>query len=379
MQNKLIKHTTCLKQYNLYYKWIKMAKYKVIIDWLNNEINAGRLKDGSKIPSENELADRFSLSRQTVRHAIAELSEAGILTSIRGSGTYVAGLSAEGSDKKRVGVILTYVDGYIFPKTIQGIEKGLSAHGYSIELSFTNNTVEKERSILKDMLERSDVAGLIIEPTKSALPNPNIDLYYELKKKGVQILFVNSTYPELDMPHVSLDDKDGAYRAVKLLIDNGHKNIGCILKLDDGQGHARYSGYVKALHEAGYLISEEHVVWLDSIEYRDIDQARDKIYSRLSGCSAVFCYNDQVAVEVIRLLKEKGMELPKDMSIVSMDDSDQARVSSPQLSSVPHPKERLGEKAAENMVRLIHHPDCMATYEFNEEIEIRDSVLANID
>ncbi|MCR4901574.1 MAG: GntR family transcriptional regulator [Butyrivibrio sp.] len=352
-----------------------MAKYKVIVEWINNEISAGRLTDGSKIPSENELAEKFSLSRQTVRHAIAELTEKGVLTSIRGSGTYVAGLSAEDEGRKRIGVILTYVDGYIFPKTIQGIEKGLSAHGYSIELSFTNNAVEKERSILKDMLKRGDVAGLIIEPTKSALPNPNIELYHQLKNKGVQILFVNSTYQELDMPHVSIDDKEGAYSAVKLLIDNGHEDIGCILKLDDGQGHARYSGYVSAMHEAGFLINEEHVVWLDSLEYRNIDKAKDRICERLAGCSGVFCYNDQVAVEVMKFLREKGYNLPEDMSIVSMDDSDQARVSTPQLCSVPHPKEKLGERAAENMVRLIHHNSFTATYEFKEQIKIRDSVM----
>ena len=233
---------------------------------------------------------------------------------------------------------------------------------------------EKERSILKDMLNRNDVAGLIVEPTKSALPNPNLELYRQLSQKGMQILFVNSTYPELDMPHVSLDDKAGAYRAVKLLVDNGHSEIGCILKLDDGQGHDRYSGYVNAMHEAGFLINEEHVVWLDSLEYRNIDKVADKICERLAGCSGVFCYNDQVAVEVIRILKDRGYNLPEDMSIVSMDDSDQARVSSPQISSVPHPKERLGERAAENMVRLIHH-DYKATYEFQEEIEIRDSVM----
>ena len=351
-----------------------MAKYKEIVEWINKEISAGRLPDGSKIPSENELAEKFGMSRQTVRHAIAELTEEGVLTSIRGSGTYVASFSADENDKKRIAVIMTYVDGYIFPRTIQGIEKGLSAHGYSIELSFTNNAVEKERSILKDMLNRNDVAGLIVEPTKSALPNPNLELYRQLSQKGMQILFVNSTYPELDMPHVSLDDKAGAYRAVKLLVDNGHSEIGCILKLDDGQGHDRYSGYVNAMHEAGFLINEEHVVWLDSLEYRNIDKVADKICERLAGCSGVFCYNDQVAVEVIRILKDRGYNLPEDMSIVSMDDSDQARVSSPQISSVPHPKERLGERAAENMVRLIHH-DYKATYEFQEEIEIRDSVM----
>ena len=64
----------------------------------------------------------------------------------------------------------------------------------------------------------------------------------------------------------------------------------------------------------------------------------------------------------------------QDIAVISMDDSDLAQMNSPTISSVPHPKERLGEKAAENLVHMIHHAGFKATYEFDEDLIVRDSI-----
>lgn len=350
-----------------------MAKYQRIIDWLTENIASGNLKPGSKIPSENELCEKFDISRQTARHAIGKLVEKGILTSIRGSGTYVADERA-GAGSNRVAVITTYVDSYIFPKTIQGIENKLSDLGYTTQISFTGNTVDKEQMILEEIISRNDIAGIIIEPTKSALPNPNLRLYKKLEKMGVPVLFINSYYPELDMPHVSLDDKKCAYKAVKQLIDRNHSKIACIMKLDDGQGRGRYAGYVKAMRENGNDVDENHIIWLDSVDARNIEGCKDRILGRLKDCTAVFAYNDQVASKIINILNKEKIRVPQDIAVISMDDSDLAQMNSPTISSVPHPKERLGEKAAENLVHMIHHAGFKATYEFDEDLIVRDSI-----
>ena len=355
-----------------------LAKYQKIIDWINENIDSGRLGSGDKIPSENELCEKFGLSRQTVRHAICQLAEDGVLESRRGSGTYVADQHAEDGNKSVVAVVTTYVDDYIFPSTIRGIESTLSAKGYSMQLSFTNNTTGKERQILEDLLDRNDVAGVIMEPVKSALPNPNIGLYRKLIDKGMKFLFINSYYPELDMPHVSINDEESAYRAVKALAEAGHKSIGCVLKLDDGQGRERYRGYLRAMTECGLSFTYDHVNWVDTIDIKDGKRALSRVRERLKGCTAVFCYNDQVAGLLMQVLIDDGMKLPRDMSVIGMDDSDMAKigVNGVAISSIPHPKARLGEKAAQNMIRLIHSSSKFgsATYEFTEDVILRDSV-----
>ena len=355
-----------------------MSKYQKVIDWINQNIDNGALRPGEKIPSENELCEQFGLSRQTVRHAILKLSEDGLLESRRGSGTYVADQHAEEGKRSVVAVVTTYVDDYIFPSTIRGIESTLSAKGYSMQLSFTNNTTDKERQILEDLLTRDDIAGVIMEPVKSALPNPNMPLYHKMQAKGMKVLFINSYYPELDFPHVSINDEECAYIAVKAMVEAGHKSIGCVLKLDDGQGRERYRGYIRAMTECGLSFTYDHVNWIDTIDIKDGKRALLRVKERLSGCTAVFCYNDQVAGMLMQVLIDDGLKLPGDMSVIGMDDSDMAKigVGGVTISSIPHPKARLGEKAANNMIRLIHSTGkyCNATYEFEENVILRQSV-----
>jgi GntR family transcriptional regulator of arabinose operon len=151
-----------------------------------------------------------------------------------------------------------------------------------------------------------------------------------------------------------------------------------VLKLDDGQGRERYRGYLRAMTECGLSFTYDHVNWVDTIDIKDGKRALSRVRERLKGCTAVFCYNDQVAGLLMQVLIDDGMKLPRDMSVIGMDDSDMAKigVNGVAISSIPHPKARLGEKAAQNMIRLIHSSSKFgsATYEFTEDVILRDSV-----
>ncbi len=367
-----------------------MSKYQEVIDWIQDQVGSGKLGPGDRIPSENDLCAQFNISRQTARHAIGILVGDGILTAERGSGTYVTDERARFGERNRVAVVTTYVDSYIFPKMIQGIEWKLRELGYSMQIFFTNNSSIREREILQDIIYKDEVAGILLEPTRSALPSLNSDLFDRISEMKIPMLFINSYYPEMlqaddfkdkdpyagkhPIPHVSMDDEKSAYKAANFLLDNGHERIGCILKLDDRQGLDRFSGFQKALFERGLVPNDEHTIWLDTKDLTDVDLVRTKILRRLSGCTAVFCYNDQVASIVIQILEEDGVKVPDDISLVSMDDSDLAQLSRTPIDSIPHPKERLGERAAENLIRLIHHPNFHANYEFEEAITVRGSV-----
>jgi len=353
----------------------KTTKYQELITYLRDYIHSGAVNPGEKLFSENELTARFHISRQTVRHAISLLVEEGLLERRKGSGTYVAdvtGRNREGSN--RIAVVTTYVDSYIFPKTIQGIEKVLSQRGYTVSISFTDNTTARERMVLEDILARDDVAGIIVEGTKSGLPSPNISLYKKLKARGIPMVFINTFYPELNAPHVSLNDVEAAKKAVNYLIGKGHTKIGTIMKLDDGQGRLRYLGYLQAMEAANLPISDSAMVWIDTDDFKQLSLCMEKILSRISDCTALLCYNDQVAFQLIRLLSERGVEVPSQVSVISIDDSDLARVGDVQITSLPHPKENLGEKAAQGLLALIANPAANVTYEFDTRVVERDTV-----
>lgn len=352
----------------------KSTKYQELIDYVYNLIDDGTLKSGDRLFSENELSAMFHISRQTVRRAIGELEENGVVKRIRGSGTYIGDNRQENLKKRnRIAVVTTYVDSYIFPKTIQGIEKVLSEHGYFVQIAFTNNTLEREKSVLEDMISQDDVAGVIVEGTKSGLPNPNLFLYRKLMKRRIPILFFNTFYPELDVPHVSLNDVEAGSKAVQFLIEKGHKDIGAILKLDDGQGRLRYLGYLNAMEAAGLPVKDSRMIWIDTEESRQLSLCMDRILSRLEGCSAVLCYNDQVAFQLIHLLRERKIAIPEQLAVISIDDSDLARHSEVPITSLPHPKEKLGETAANRLLEMLNGRYKNATFEFSTRVVERES------
>lgn len=345
------------------------AKYIEVVEWIQKQIETKALLPGAKIYSENELSEMFHLSRQTIRHAIGLLEEKGILVRVKGSGTYInVNVGSAITERTRIALVTTYVNSYIFPKTIQGIENILSEKGYSVQISFTNNMVERERMILEDLIMKNEVAGIIMEPTRSGLPNPNLDLYQELKKLRIPMIFINSYYKELDIPHVSLNDKLVAKKATKYLIDAGHKRIGAILKLDDGQGHRRYAGFYEAMNEAGLSIEDESIVWVDTFDVQNLTKSKDYIVGRLSSCTAVLCYNDQVAYDFITLLQGVGLSVPEDISVIGIDGSELTNMGDVKITSLPHPIDKLGEKAALNLVEMIRNPIFNGTYEFDADV-----------
>lgn len=353
----------------------KTTKYQELIEYIENLIGSGELAPGGRLASENELSRQFGISRQTVRTAIGILEEQGVLRRVKGSGTYLCDHRRENLERRnRIAVVTTYVDSYIFPRIIQGIEEKLFERGYSVQIAFTNNTLERERSVLEDIISRDDVAGVIVEGTKSGLPNPNILYYRKLEERKIPILFINTYYPELKAPHVSLDDVQAAHRAVDYLIEKGHRDIGAILKLDDGQGRQRYLGYLQAMDRAGLAVTDSRMVWIDTDESKQLAYCTDKILNRLESCSAFFCYNDQIAFQLVRILGDRGVRVPEDVSIISIDDSDLAIHSEVQITSLPHPKEKLGSRAAELLLRMIDSGKPVESYEFDTRVVERSSV-----
>ena len=235
----------------------RAAKYQKVTEWIYNRIASGELSGGDRLESENEISELFQISRQTVRHAFAILEKEGSIIRVQGSGTYVK--EQEGSREypplsRTVTIITTYADDYIFPRILQAMVRTLGRGGYSSRIMFTNNQVETERSLLEGLLQSGSRDPLIVEPVMSALPNPNLSCYRRLQKAGIPILFFHSYYPELDIPHVGMDDEQVGRAATEYLIAQGHTRIGGIFKADDGQGRRRYAGYLQAMRKAGLKV-----------------------------------------------------------------------------------------------------------------------------
>lgn len=323
-----------------------------ILSW----IAAGKFRPGDKLPSENELAERFGFSRQTVRQSIGALVQEGWLAREQGKGTFVSKPTGERrgpSDNRTIGIITTYISDYIFPSIVRGVEAALKERGYRLLLSSTDNRKDRERESLEMMLGHS-VCGLIVEPTKSAEGNPNFDNYLALEDHGIPMIMLNERYPDLDCPSVRIDDEAGGYAAAEHLLSLGHSRIAGFFKTDDLQGVRRMKGFIRAHRERGTDANPGLIVRYATENKDELPQAalRDLLRSAESP-TAIVCYNDQLAVGLLDVIRGLELRVPDDLSIVGYDDSFLATASEIKLTTVEHPKSALGEAAANLLVDML--------------------------
>ncbi|MBY0097257.1 GntR family transcriptional regulator [Mesobacillus maritimus] len=340
--------------------FVNGTKYSKVKNWIKSEILCGTFESKQKIPSETELMERFNYSRHTIRLALGELVSEGWLYKEQGAGTYVSErteteIKAPTTPNKRnIAIIVTYISDYIFPSIIRGAESVLSQEGYQVSLFSTNNDHENERKILETIIaQRFD--GVIVEPTKSAISNPNIIYYLQLEALKIPYVMINAAYDELEPVSVLLDDVKGGYIQANHLIGLGHRNIIGFFKTDDLQGLKRMKGYLKAMRENGVPINPKHIVTYSTGEKmsKPIKGLETIIKKSSEVPTGIVCYNDELALKLIDVLRQNNLRVPEDLSIIGFDDSFFADISEVKLTTVRHPKNELGEMAATKIIQLV--------------------------
>ncbi len=333
------------------------SKYSVLAGILREELLHGGISGGYKFPTEAELARRYRMSRQTVRHAIQLLAEEGLVATRQGSGIYATGKPVDIASRQ-VAVITSFLDDYIFPTVLHDAQTVFAQEGYSTLVFSTENEVMREREILCKLL-LEPVRGILVEGAKTALPNPNIDLYQKLRQADIPIVFLHGAYSELTgVPCVSDDNYGGGYQLARYLIGKGHKNIAGIFKCDDIQGPQRYHGVVCALRDAGLPIHDDSFRWYDThdravlLDRRDPQLLKRFWESRSSAATAVICYNDEIAHLLVQALLSMKISVPEDMAVVSFDNSYYSQIGSTPITSLCHRNNKMGRVAAEQLIHM---------------------------
>jgi Transcriptional regulators len=337
-------------------------KYLGIVNWAKEVISEKHLSAGDKFFSETELCGIHKVSRQTVRQALAYLERQGILSRRQGSGTFIQSPNAITVEKNGnlVGIVSTYFSDYIFPSIVTGIERVLKNNNVSMQLMTTSNRVAEEAHALEKMLAQN-VGGLIVEPSKSALPNPNMALYNEIRARDIPLVFFNAKYSWSGDTLVAMDDYAAGQIATEHLISLGHRKITGIFVFDNMQGHKRYQGFMKSLIDHDIPMPEKRVLWFPAAEQASLfADSGTGLSALLDDSTAVVCYNDSLAVELLGFCKRQGRSIPGDLSVVGIDDSNLARICETPLTSVQHPKQQLGETAATILLEQMANPSLKA-------------------
>ncbi len=331
-------------------------KYIRLANILREEIlkNTGNIY---KLPSENSLCSQYRISRQTVRTALQVLAGEGLIEKRCGSGSWATGL---GAMKNRIALIVNQAEEYTAPSLLSDMKSILREKGYTTDVYSTGFKIAEERNIL-EALTASSIRGMIVQGTKTALPNPNLDLFERLRKRGVAICFIKGHYPAFPSSvYIRDDNYYGGYLLGKYLIRKGHARIGGIFQIDDLPGLERYQGFTAALRDFSIPVSDELITWYTSADLEALESRSDTgfltafIRRYAPVCSALICQNDEIAYWLIRELQYANIRVPEDISVVSFDNSYMSELGSVRITSLSHKEHEMGTAAASTLLRMIH-------------------------
>lgn len=333
----------------------KLPKYIKVKAELANQIRKGVYEDNELVPSESELMKQFGVSRFTVRQAVRELVQDGLLRTEQGKGTFVSQSAKTEADSDKIALLSMAINTYIFPEIINGILGSLKGTDYHLILSHTQYSHEQERQELLKLINQH-IAGLIVELTLSGKPNPNIDLFLQIKKMGIPLIQIDSKLDELDSPYVILDDEYGGYLAGEYLYNLGHRRTAVIYNSNHLPAVLRMQGFKRAMMERGIVIPPERIKAFEHCGEAILDfscRLTKELMKTEERPTAIFYFNDEFALEGCRAIWELGLRVPEDVSVIGFDNSDLSNLSKVNLTTLTHPKARLGETAISILMDII--------------------------
>lgn len=336
-------------------------KYQIVAEALRVGIQSGKYQ--KTLPTEQALSAQFQVSRQTVRQALSLLEAERLIERRQGSGSHIRERRESAAHQRlSIAVVTTYISDYIFPSILREIEAVCAENNGAPLLFATQNQFANERRILLSLLETEPLDGVLVEGTKTGLPNPNIALYRQLAEKGIPLVFFHGFYEQIpDTLSVLDDNAAGGRMLVEYLYKKGHRRIAGIFKYDDLQGRQRFAGYLDALQALDLPLEDRSILWYSTDQKERIftdGYAQAWMDECLSSCSAVVCYNDEIAARVISYLAKKGVAIPGSVAVVSFDNSPYSEMATPRITSLSHAQRNVGRTAAELLFRHMRGEPC---------------------
>lgn len=294
------------------------GKYTVITDKLELELRKMRADGRKKLPSEHELAESFSCSRQTVRAALDVLAKKGLIVKRTGSGSYLA---EETFANWEVFFMTEDCDRYQSLFLINGLKEELKNSKYKLKTFSTSGNSADEKKVLISV-KAEHPAALIIEPSHDLIPDTNERLIEEIRDIGIPVIYCNSA---LGPVNVTPDNRMGGKILTKKLMENGRKKITCIFRLDDSAGMNRYHGFLDAIYESepDVPFDDSKFLLITHKDEREILSGNGKILSLFVGdlgdCDAVVCQDGMIAHCLVRYLQRHGVSVPGSIDVACFD------------------------------------------------------------
>ena len=278
--------------------------------------------------------------------------------------------SLKSNSTRTIGMLVTKSTNLFFAQVIHGVEEFCYTQGYSLILCNTDGNISKLHDYLR-MLTEKRVDGLLI--MCSDLHPKNVDLLQ--KNKDLPLLIMDWGTQDLTTDCIQDNAKEGGYIATQHFIENGHTKIACITgPLEKRTCQMRLEGFRMALEEAGIKENSDWVIEAD-FECESAVKAALQLLEQKERPTAVFCFNDTMALAAISAFRGAGLKIPQDISIIGYDNIEIAPFFSPPLTTVHQPKNRLGQTAVKLLLeRIANKESQQKIYELKPELVSRHSV-----
>jgi LacI family transcriptional regulator len=288
------------------------------------------------------LRDTYDVSQDTRDKVLAMASEL----------HYKPNFNAIGLAKGRthnIGVIVPFITNYYFSTVITGIQEVAYNQGFNIVFFVTNDSPEREKSIIKN-LSISGLDGLLISVSSDSEECEHLQ---QVIDEGIPIVFFDRVATDIQTSKVMQDDHNGAFEAVEHLVKNGYRKIAHIAG-PKGLSFTkkRLNGYLAALEKFKLPVRPEWIIYSGfSQECGETDtnqllQCKDKPDS-------IFAVNDRKAIGAMIALKKKNIRIGKEIGVIGFTNDPVSSIISPTLTTVAEPAFEIGKKSCELLLKHI--------------------------
>jgi LacI family transcriptional regulator len=255
--------------------------------------------------------------------------------------------SLRSKKSKVIGLIVPDISNFFFTAVIRGIESRLKKCRYTLILADSDENLEIEKDQIK-VFNAKLIDGLILAPTSG-----DHTFLKKLSNRNIPIVFIDRK-PQGYCPGdcMLVENVEGAYKAVSMLIKKGHSRIGVIAGLPGlTTSKERIIGYKKALVNYGIKVDQNLIKIGDGRHDSGYKLMKELLLN--TNITALFVVNNLMTIGAINFLKEKQIKVPDELAIIGFDDYKWASITNPPLSVVKQPSRRIGEKASELLIRRI--------------------------